>query len=578
MPRKIVFPPPIDADKFHRLKNELNIRDVFIQLLLQRGIETFSEARDFFRPHRDMLHDPFLMKDMRQAVERIRKAIRNNEKILVYGDYDVDGTTSVASIYSFFRETLAYKNIEFYIPDRYTEGYGLSSAGVQYAHEKGFSLVITLDCGIKSVDKIRDGAALGIDFIVCDHHLPGDELPAAVAILNPKQNNCPYPYKELSGCGVALKLMQALCIDLSISQEEALQYLDLAAISACADIVPLTGENRVITALGIQKMQEKYRPGIAALLDKAKFRNNAICVEDIVFIIAPRINAAGRLEHAKKAVELLIADEEEAAGFNAEVLHNNNQDRKELDKLITDEALASIAKDPEFDLRKSTVVYEPHWHKGVVGIVASRLIEKHYRPTVVLTESNGKACGSARSVKGFDLYAAMETCLDLYDSFGGHMHAAGVTMPIENVPEFKQRFDAAVSAQITEESLSPVIEVDSVLSLPEVDDAFYKILKQFAPFGPGNMNPVFLDEHVHIHNQSVRTVGENHAHLQLQIKSPLRTDKLFKGVAFKQGNLFTEIYNRESLGIAYSVNENVFRPSDDKEFRSLDLDIKEFFY
>jgi single-stranded-DNA-specific exonuclease len=575
MTRKIIFPSEVSPEKFLRLKESLGIRDVFVKLLLQRGIETFEDARKFFRPSTDQLHNPFLMKDMEKAVLRIQKAIEAEEKILIYGDYDVDGTTSVAAMYSFFRDKLQYKNIEFYIPDRYTEGYGISFVGVEYASQKGFSLVIALDCGVKSVDKIARAKSYGIDFIVCDHHLPGHELPAAVAMLNPKQAGCEYPYKELAGCGIGVKLMQALCQAFDMDENAALEYLDLAAISACADIVSLTGENRVIVSLGLLRMENNFRPGIAALLLQAQFKNNKLSVEDVVFVIAPRINAAGRLEHGKAAVKLLIADEQEAADFNAEALNTNNKDRRELDKIITAEALSLLERDTDYSKRKSTVVFQPHWHKGVVGIVASRLIETHYRPTVVLTESNGKVTGSARSVKGFDLYAAMESCIDLFDNFGGHMHAAGVTMPSENVDVFKSRFDEAVSNRITLEQLIPVIEADAELAITEINDSFFSVLKQFAPFGPGNMNPVFVSENICLYNNGARTVGEDHAHLQLQVWNKERTSTVFKAIAFKQGNKFDLVNQIDCFKIAYSINENVFRPSEDRVIRSLDLDVKE---
>lgn len=569
----MLFPPPVDAEQMKSLKTSLGIREVFVQLLLQRGINTFDEARRFFRPTADQLHDPFALKDMDRAVQRMGKAIGTGEKILVYGDYDVDGTTAVALFYSFLKDDLAHPNLEFYIPDRYTEGYGISFKGIEYARENGFTLVVALDCGVKSVDKIARAKSYGIDFIVCDHHLPGDELPPTYAMLNPKQPDCPYPFKELSGCGIVFKFVQALCTAFDREPESALNYLDLVAISTCADIVPLVGENRVLTALGLQQMEQGFRPGVAALLDAAKFKNKALTVEDVVFVIAPRINAAGRLEHGKAAVELLIADEFKVANFNAEALNTHNKDRRDLDKLITAEALALLERDPDYATRLSTVVFQPHWHKGVVGIVASRLIEKHYRPTVVLTESNGKVTGSARSVKGFDLYAAMEDCAELFDNFGGHMHAAGVTMPPENVDVFRLRFDEAVTRRITEEQRVPVVEVDAVLPITEINDAFYKLLKQFAPFGPGNMNPVFLSEPLAVYNSGLRIVGEDH--LQMQVWNPSAHSQAYKAIAFKQASRFDEVRTAESFRLCYSVNENVFSPSEDRIIRTLDLDVKE---
>lgn len=573
MAKKILFPPPVDAEQFQSLKSDLGIRDVFVHLLLQRGINTFDAAKRFFRPSVDQLNDPLALKDMPLALQRMGKAISTGEKILVYGDYDVDGTTAVAMFYSFLKEHLRHPHLEFYIPDRYTEGYGISYQGVEYARQNGFTLVVALDCGVKSVDKITRAKSYGIDFIVCDHHLPGTELPPAHAMLNPKQAGCAYPFKELSGCGIAFKFMQALCDAFDLPAEAALQYLDLVAISTCADIVPLVDENRVLTALGLQRMEAGFRPGIAALLQKAQFSHKSLTVEDVVFVIAPRINAAGRLEHGKAAVELLIADELGAAGFNAETLNTNNKDRRDLDKIITAEALSLLELDPGFAARRSTVVFQPHWHKGVVGIVASRLIEKHYRPTVVLTESNGRVTGSARSVKGFDLYAAMEDCAELFDHFGGHTHAAGVTMPPENVDLFRLRFDEAVTRRITDEQRIPVVEVDAVLPITEISDAFYGLLKQFAPFGPGNMNPVFLSEPLAIYNSGLRIVGDNH--LQMQVWNPGVNSAAYKAIAFKQAERFDEVRTRDGFRLCYSVNENVFAPSEDRIIRTLDLDVKE---
>lgn len=573
MTKQLVFPELPPPEIFQSLKEQLGIRDVFVNLLIQRGINTFEDARKFFRPEAAHFHDPFLMKDMDKAVHRIQRAMERGEKILIYGDYDVDGTTSVAAMFSFFRNELGYKELQFYIPDRYTEGYGVSFRGVDYAREEGFSLIIALDCGVKSVDKISKAQDYGIDFIVCDHHLPGENMPPAFAMLNPKQPGCTYPYKELSGCGIGFKLMQALCIHQNLDQEAAYEFLDLSAISACADIVPLTGENRTITALGLERMKRGLRPGIKALLDKASFRNPALSVEDIVFVIAPRINAAGRLKHGKAAVDLLIADEEEAAEFNAEELNTNNKDRKELDKQITREALSLIENTPENEERLSTVVFQPHWHKGVVGIVASRLIEVHYKPTVVLTESNGKATGSARTVEGFDLYAALEECADLFENFGGHAHAAGLTLFPERVDEFIRRFDQSVKNRITPEQLTPKVKIDADLSILDVNDSFFRLLRQFSPFGPGNLNPVFLSEEVWVYNNNLRIVGDNH--LQMQVYVPGKSQMAFKAIAFKQAHRLEEIQQKGKFRMCFSINENIFRPSEDKEIRTLDFDVKE---
>ena len=438
------------------LQNELSIDKTVAQLLALRGIETFEEAKTFFRPSLDMLHDPFLMKGMSVAVERIIKAIANKEKVLIFGDYDVDGTTSVALVYSFFKNYIS--EIRYYIPDRYAEGYGISFKSIDYAAENNYSLIIALDCGIKANDKIDYANSKNIDFIICDHHLPGDDIPKATAVLDPKQHDCPYPYKELAGCGIGFKLAQAFCIQNSIDEQEVFEYLDLVVTSIAADIVPITGENRVLAHFGIKQLNTNPRPGIKALFALTK-QDKEIDITTIVFTIAPRINAAGRIEHGSKAVELLISGIDEATEFSKKINETNSQ-RRDIDISITDEAFETMDLDPITPFKKSTVLFNPSWHKGVVGIVASRMIERYYKPTIILTESNGMATGSARSVKDFDVYTAIENCSHLLEQFGGHKFAAGLSLKTSNVKAFTDAFENEVSRTIKPEMLIPTVEID----------------------------------------------------------------------------------------------------------------------
>jgi single-stranded-DNA-specific exonuclease len=539
----------IDTALARTLQDELKLNPVLARLLVQRNIRTFEEARIFFRPSLDHLHDPFLMKDMDKAVDRINAAMMHNEKIVIYGDYDVDGTTSVALMYSFLKKH--YPNIDYYIPDRYKEGYGISQAGIDWAKQQQCSLIIALDCGIKSIDKIAYATSIGIDFIICDHHLPGDEIPAAVAVLDPKRTDCTYPYKELSGCGIGFKLLQAYCNSHQISFDELTPYLDLVVVSIASDIVPITGENRTLAYFGLKQLNESPREGLKALLETAVSRKE-ISVSDIVFIIGPRINAAGRIDDAKNAVRLLLSETQFTAGSNAELLNQKNTERRQFDMDITKEALAILQEDI-YDQRKSTVIYREHWHKGVIGIVASRLTEVHYKPTIVLTQSNGVAAGSARSIAGFDIYSAIKECGDLLEQFGGHMYAAGLTLKLENVDKFIKRFEEVVSATIDENLLTPEIVVDDEIQLKDITPSFYNILKQFAPFGPGNMKPVFVTRNLTDTGYS-RVVGNDHLKISLKDKDNYSGN----GIAFGMAH-FGELVRDEPVDIVYTIEENEWR-------------------
>ncbi|MBU6205058.1 MAG: single-stranded-DNA-specific exonuclease RecJ [Bacteroidetes bacterium] len=539
----------IDTALARTLQDELKLNPVLARLLVQRNIRTFEEARIFFRPSLDHLHDPFLMKDMDKAVDRINAAMMHNEKIVIYGDYDVDGTTSVALMYSFLKKH--YPNIDYYIPDRYKEGYGISQAGIDWAKQQQCSLIIALDCGIKSIDKIAYATSIGIDFIICDHHLPGDEIPAAVAVLDPKRTDCTYPYKELSGCGIGFKLLQAYCNSHRISFDELTPYLDLVVVSIASDIVPITGENRTLAFFGLKQLNESPREGLKALLETAVSRKE-ISVSDIVFIIGPRINAAGRIDDAKNAVRLLLSETQFTAGSNAELLNQKNTERRQFDMDITKEALA-ILQDDIYDQRKSTVIYREHWHKGVIGIVASRLTEVHYKPTIVLTQSNGVAAGSARSIAGFDIYSAIKECGDLLEQFGGHMYAAGLTLKLENVDKFIKRFEEVVSTTIDENLLTPEIVVDDEIQLKDITPSFYNILKQFAPFGPGNMKPVFVTRNLTDTGYS-RVVGNDHLKISLKDKDNYSGN----GIAFGMAH-FEELVRDEPVDIVYTIEENEWR-------------------
>jgi single-stranded-DNA-specific exonuclease len=553
------------SEDISRLAEELSISPVIATLLVQRGITTFEEARRFFRPELDSLYDPFLMNDMAKAVERLEKALRDDEKILIYGDYDVDGTTSVAMFFSFIRNL--HNHVDYYIPDRYSEGYGISFKGVDHAINHGVSLIISLDCGTKAVDKVAYAHEHNIDFIICDHHTPGDVLPDAVALLNPEREDSTYPFKYLSGCGVGFKLMQAFASRNRISPEEIFSYLDLVAVSIASDIVPLIDENRILAYHGLKKLNESPVMGLKAIISIAGLDEKEITVDDIVFKIGPRINAAGRIESGEQAVKLLISENSEEAALHCEKVNSHNQTRRNIDKSITEEALREILKADRYKF--STVLFNPGWHKGVVGIVASRIIESYYRPTIILTESNGHATGSARSIPGFDLYKAITECADLLESYGGHMYAAGITLKTENVQKFRDRFEEVVKDTITPDLLIPQVEIDTELNFKDISPKLYRILKQFEPFGPENMNPVFFAENVS-DNGYARLVGTEEEHLQLGLIQEDNPFTVCRAIAFNQASHLRKIKKGSSFDIAYTLIENNFRGN-----TSLQLNIKD---
>ena len=523
-------------------------------LLAQRGITTTAEAATYFRPHVDQLHDPFLMKDMDKAVERIERALGEGERIMVYGDYDVDGTTSVALMFGFLSRFTG--NISHYIPDRYAEGYGISTLGIDRAEADGVNLIIALDCGIKSVDKVAYAEMKGIDFIICDHHLPGEEIPAAVAVLDPKRPDCDYPFKELSGCGIGFKLAQAIAQHNSIAFNELEPLLDLVAISTACDIVPVNGENRVLAHAGLKRLNKgPVRPGVQAMLSMTNFKRE-LTITDLVFVLGPRINAAGRIEHGQQAVELLLAHELAQAEQIGLRIDKNNSHRQDLDKEITRQAMEMFNTEDHLQDAWTTVVFNKDWHKGVVGIVASRLIETHYRPTVVLTESNGKASGSARSVKGFDVHEAIAACADLLDQFGGHMYAAGLSMPVENVEAFRERFEQVVRERMPAEMRIPVEEIDLELGLDMITDRLVRDVQHMAPFGPRNMRPVFLSRGV-VDSGAARIVGEDH--LKLTVHPPGKPNKRYDAIAFRMGRHFDTVKSGEPFSILYVLEENVWQ-------------------
>lgn len=553
-----------DEKVVSQLADQLNITSIIATLLVNRGITNYKEAEDFFRPKLSGLHDPFLMKDMEIAIKRIELAIQRSEHILIYGDYDVDGTTSVALVYSFLNSI--YPNVNYYIPDRYKEGYGISFAGIDYAANENYSLIIALDCGIKSIEHIDYANTLGIDFIICDHHLPGAEIPKAIAVLDPKRKDCTYPYKELSGCGIGFKLVQAYCQKNNIPFENIIPYLDLTAVSIASDIVALNGENRILAHYGLEQLNKNPRPGLQALINISNLKE--ITINEIVFFIGPRINAAGRIDHAQHAVSLLNAKTEKEAFDLCEIVNIKNNERKEFDQNITSEAITLIEQDVEAKNRKSTVLYNAEWHKGVIGIVASRLIDKFYRPTIILTESNGHAAGSARSVNGFDIYEAISACSDLLDQYGGHKYAAGLTMKIENIPAFIEKFEHIVSSTIADNSLHQEIEIESEISLQEFNAKFYRILKQFAPFGPANTKPVFLAKHVQLASEP-KLIGKNNAnHLKFTVVQ--NGSYTFDCIAFSLGHYKDLLLASEHFDICFTIEENTWR-----EKTSIQLNIKD---
>ena len=557
----------VEQEVQQQLEKELNISSAAARMLVVRGIQTADEARAFVRPSLDKLHDPFLMKDMDKAVERLHQAITRGEKILIYGDYDVDGTTAVALMYRFLDKVIQEQGtksqdvIDYYIPDRYTEGYGVSTQGIDYAAKQACSLIITLDCGIKAVEKIAYANSKGIDVIVCDHHTPGEVLPDAIAVLNMKRHDCPYPYKDLSGCGVGFKLAQAytqryLASRLSPNSLIALLPLtQLLAMSIASDIVPITGENRILAHFGIQQLNKAPFTGLSAIMQVAGIEAKKITINELVYKIGPRINACGRMKSGRAAVELLLTDDPVFARQQAEEVNQHNDDRRDCDTETTKEALLQLQDDPAFANRRSTVVYAPHWHKGVVGIVASRLTETYYRPTIVLTAGeDGIISGSARSVGGFDIYAAIDSCSDLLTNFGGHKFAAGLSMHINDLPEFKQRFEAYVAAHIQPNQLRPTLDIEAELQLGDITKQFYNVLRHLEPFGPGNPRPLFVSRRL-INHRDTRAVGKEREHLRLDV-----TDRMnaITGIAFGRADMAEYIQNGNAVDICYELNENTF--------------------
>lgn len=546
------------------LSRQLNINPFLAMLLVQRGIRNFEESRTFFRPELSHLHDPFLMRDMDKAILRLEMAFLREEKILVYGDYDVDGTTSVTLFYGFLKTI--YPNLDYYIPDRYKEGYGVSAAGIDWAEENGFTLIVSLDCGIKSVERVTDAWNRGIDFIICDHHRPGAELPPAVAVLDPKRADCDYPYKELTGCGVGFKLLQALCMHRGLPLETLYAYLDLLVVSIASDIVPISGENRVLAYYGLKRLNAGPRPGLQALIDIAGLKSE-LDIMNVVFGIGPRINAAGRIQHAKAAVQLLLSGTLEEAAEHAFAINEHNNSRRQYDSSITEEALAMIQADEWLQRAKTTVLFNNNWHKGVIGIVASRCIEHFHRPTIILTQSHEKAAGSARSVPGFDVYEAIEECADLLEQFGGHTFAAGLTLKIENIPLFRQKFEEVVSRRIREEQLVPMIDVDMPLDFSAIDMKFFKIVRQMSPFGPENMCPVFSSDDVYL-------VGGPYIlkekHLKMQVRQG-RSSQVLNCIGFNMAHHALFLNRDEPFSICYHVELNTYNGQQSLQLHLKDL-------
>ena len=559
---------PAPAEKAGRLAAELGIDRVLADLLVQRGVETFDEARAFFRPRMEDLHDPFLMKDMDKAVERVHAAVTQGQKILVYGDYDVDGTTAVAQVYSFLKQFTPH--VSFYIPDRYDEGYGLSYKALDWAADNAVQLVITLDCGIKAIEKVEYARSKGIDVIICDHHLPEDKLPKAVAVLDPKREDCHYPFDDLCGCGVGFKLAQGYVQRYGLDSALLEPLLDLQVVSIASDLVSMTGENRILAHFGLKRLNENPRKGLLAMINLSKLEPGHIGIDDIVFKIGPRINAAGRMESGRLAVELLTATDDRTAAGIGEQINDNNNERKSIDREITQEALEMVSQGKALATKNATIVYNPTWNKGVVGIVASRLVEAYYKPTVVLTKSNGFVTGSARSVQGFDLYASIESCADLLENFGGHMYAAGLTMKEENVQEFCRRMDAFVGENITREELTPIVEIDARLDFSQITPKFTRILKQFQPFGPGNSNPVFLTEDVYDAGNG-RKVGAGGVHLKLDLMQENQPYRQIAAIGFNMADSFDYIKAGNPIDACYSIVENFYRGSSTIQLRLKDI-------
>ena len=566
--RKWTVHEPGNPEKVDRLATELGVDRVLAELLVQRGVETFQQARAFFRPSLEDLHDPFLMKDMDKAVERLHEAITKGQKILVYGDYDVDGTTAVALVYSFVRRFT--KRVEYYIPDRYDEGYGVSYKGLDWASDNGIDLLITLDCGIKAIEKVEYARSKGIDVIICDHHLPENELPGAVAVLDPKREDCHYPFDDLCGCGVGFKFVQGYSIKYGIDFETLEPLLDLQVVSIASDLVSMVGENRVLAHFGLKRLNENPRKGLLAMLSLAKLEPGHVTIDDIVFKIGPRINAAGRMESGRLAVELLTAMDDRSAFQIGEKINDNNNERKNIDREITQEALQMVASGTALETENVTIVYNPTWNKGVVGIVASRLVEAYYKPTVVLTKSNGFITGSARSVAGFDLYASIESCADLLENFGGHVYAAGLTMKEEHLEEFCKRMNQFVSGNITKQELTPVVDIDARLDFSQITPKFFRILKQFQPFGPGNANPVFLTDDVYDAGNG-RKVGAGGVHLKLDLMQESQPYRQIPAIGFNMAEFYDHIKAGNPIDVCYSIVENFYRGSSTLQLRLKDM-------
>jgi single-stranded-DNA-specific exonuclease len=551
------YQPPtqeqIEAAK--ALAKEVGINPILGKFLLERGITSTAEAKRFFRPQLSELHDPFLMKDMSIAVERLNQAMGRKERILVYGDYDVDGVTAVALVYKFILQF--YSNIDYYIPDRYEEGYGVSKQGVDYAYETGVKLVIVLDCGIKAVDAIAYAKEKGIDFIICDHHVPDEVLPDATAILNPKRKDTTYPYEHLSGCGVGFKFMQAFALNNSIEFHQLTPLLDLVAVAIASDIVPIMGENRVLAYHGLKQLNSNPSVGLKAIIDICGLQSKEITMSDIVFKIGPRINASGRIQNGKEAVELLIEKDFAAAVQKANQINEYNETRKDLDKTMTEEATKLVISEEDLNQRRSIVIYNENWHKGLIGIVASRLTETYYRPAVVLTRADGMATGSARSVTGFDVYKAIESCRDLLENFGGHTYAAGLSMKVGNVPDFTRRFEEYVANHISDEQISPVLDIDALIDFKDITPKFFADLKKFNPYGPDNHKPLFCTHHVFDYGTS-KVVGRNQEHIKLELVDN-KSSAVMNGIAFGQSSQARYIKTKRAFDIIYSIEENTHK-------------------
>ena len=581
MKKRWVINTPPEATKIEELSKKLNCHPVIANLLLQRGITSSEQAQSFFYPSLNMLHDPFLMKDMDKAVERLDRAIAQDEKILIYGDYDVDGTTAVSLLYKYLKHHCNSDNLEYYIPDRYTEGYGVSIKGIDYAAENGFSLMLITDCGIKAVEKVKYANSRQVDIIICDHHTPGDTLPEAIAVLDPQRPDCPYPYKWLSGCGVSFKLVQAHSLKHNLPMSELYKLLDLLCVSIASDIVPITGENRILAYFGLKNLNREPSKGLLSIIKICGLDKHNITIDDIVFKIGPRINAAGRMrmdendENASPsgghaAVELLIEGNESIAAEFGNVIDAYNQDRKSIDRSVTQEAHDFIERNPAMKELKSTVIYNPKWMKGIVGIVASRLIETYYRPTVVLTMSNGFVTGSARSVPGFDLYQAVESCSDLLENFGGHMYAAGLTMRPENVEEFTRRFNAYVEENIDPQMLMPQVDIDSELLFSDITPAFRKDLNRFQPFGPGNTAPVFATYGVSNHGDA-KLVGMECEHLRMDLIQRQKPNTKIQSIAFQQPTHYEWVRSGRPIDVCYQIVENHYRGTVTTQLRIKDI-------